>query len=112
MIIRSAVLEGTVDAESRHVFDAYMSSVVLPAITAYPKLRKVLIRTPVESDEGAPQVYMVFDLYFDSLEDMRAALASPVRQQVREIISAGMKGFQGRVYHIVYSEGLPLKGQK
>jgi hypothetical protein len=49
---------------------------------------------------------MVFDLYFNSLQDMDAALASATRQAVRQTISQGMRLFQGRVYHLVFSEGL------
>jgi hypothetical protein len=59
-----------------------------------------------QADEGAPQIYMVFDLYFNSLQDMDAALASATRQAVRQTISQGMRLFQGRVYHLVFSEGL------
>jgi hypothetical protein len=47
---------------------------------------------------------MVFDLYFDSLDAMNAALASPTRQAVRQQIGAVMGLFQGRVYHQVFSE--------
>lgn len=47
---------------------------------------------------------MVFDLYFDSLEDMDAALASPTRQAVRSIIAQGMSMFHGRVFHQVFNE--------
>ena len=56
------------------------------------------------ADEGTPPVYMVFDLYFDSLDAMNAALASPTRQAVRQQIGAVMGLFQGRVYHQVFSE--------
>ncbi len=48
---------------------------------------------------------MIFDLHFHSLDDMKAALASPTRQEVRSIIMAAMKDFQGKVYHLVLEEG-------
>lgn len=111
MIVRSAVLEGTVAPERREAFDAHMGTVVLEAIAAYPGLRKVALRKPVESDGGAPPVYVVFDLYFDDLAAMHAALSSPVRQQVRGVIAAGMGDFQGRVYHVVYEE-TPARGAR
>ena len=50
---------------------------------------------------------MVFDLYFDSLADMDAALASATRQAVRATIQAGLRGLPARVYHPVFSEGAP-----
>jgi hypothetical protein len=47
---------------------------------------------------------MAFDLYFDSLDAMNAALASPTRQSVRQQIGTVMGLFQGRVYHQVFSQ--------
>lgn len=104
MIIRSAYLEGTVAEADRADFDAHMSGPVMAAIATYPGLRQLRLRQLQQADEGAPPVYMVFDLVFDSLQAMDAALASPTRQAVREIIAQGMKPFKGRVYHLVYSE--------
>jgi uncharacterized protein (TIGR02118 family) len=112
MIVRSAVLEGTVAPDRRAAFDAHMTDVVLPAIAAYPGLRKVALRKPVETDGDAPVIHVVFDLYFDDLAAMHTALASPVRQQVRTVIAAGMGGFQGRVYHVVYDEGPTVAGNE
>lgn len=105
MIIRSAYLEGTVAAADRPAFDAHMRGPVMAAIATYPGLRDVRLRELARGEEGAPAVYMVFDLYFDSLADMDAALASATRQAVRATIQEGMRGFQGRVYHLVFSEG-------
>ncbi len=106
MIVRSAYLEGTVALADRAEFDAHMNGPVMTAIASYPGLREVRLRTLAQADEGAPQIYMVFDLYFNSLQDMDAALASATRQAVRQTISQGMRLFQGRVYHLVFSEDL------
>jgi uncharacterized protein (TIGR02118 family) len=104
MIIRSAILEGRIPTADRAHFDAQMSGPVLAAISTYPGIRQVKLRRLVQADEGTPPVYMVFDLYFDSLDAMSAALASPTRQAVRQQISTVMGLFQGRVYHQVFSE--------
>jgi antibiotic biosynthesis monooxygenase (ABM) superfamily enzyme len=104
MIIRTAVLEGSVAAADRAGFDRQMNEDVLQAIATYPGIRDVRIRWPAESEAGAPDIYVLFDLYFDSLEAMHAALASPVRHQVREKIGAVMPAFKGRVYHLVLEE--------
>jgi len=104
MIVRSAILEGSIAATDRSQFDAQMSGPVLAAIGTYPGIRQVKLRRLVQADEGAPPVYMVFDLYFDSLDAMNAALASPTRLAVRQQIAAVMGLFQGRVYHQVLSE--------
>lgn len=104
MIVRSAVLEGRVAPERRAAFDLAMSTGVVDAIRRYPGLVDVRLRRPVEAEEGAPPVYLVFELYFDTLEAMKAALASPIRQEVRGVIAAAMKDFEGRVYHLVLEE--------
>ena len=104
MIVRSAILEGSIPAADRQQFDAQMAGPVLAAIGTYPGIRQVKLRRLVQADEGTPQIYMVFDLYFDSPDAMNAALASPTRQAVRQQIGAVMGLFQGRVYHQVFSE--------
>ena len=101
MIIRSALLIGTVAPKDQADFDAYMRDVVVPEIGTYPGIRGVTLRKLVAADEGAPSVYMQFDLLFDSLADMDAALASPVRMAVRDRIKAGMAPFSGVVTHVV-----------
>ena len=104
MIIRTAILEGSIPDADQAQFDAQMSGPVLDAIGTYPGIRQVKLRRLVLADEGTPPVYMAFDLYFDSLDAMNAALASPTRQSVREQIGAVMGLFQGRVYHQVFSQ--------
>jgi uncharacterized protein (TIGR02118 family) len=104
MIVRSAYLEGTVEAGDRAGFDRHMAEAVLPALAKYPGVRQVRLRRPVAADAGAPQVYLVFDLYFDSLEAMRAALASEVRQEVVASFGSAMPKFKGRAYHVMFEE--------
>ena len=104
MIVRSAVLEGRVPEDRKAAFDDTMATAVVAAIRRYPGLVDVRLRRPVESEDGAPPVYMIFDLYFETLQAMKDALASPVRQEVRGVIAAGMKDFEGRVYHLVLEE--------
>ncbi len=104
MIVRSAVLEGTVAPADRAAFEQKMAGPVLDAIRTYPGIRAARLRRVEQRDEGSPPNYMVFDLYFDDLAAMDAALASPTRQAVREQIAQAMAQFQGRVYHQVFSE--------
>jgi uncharacterized protein (TIGR02118 family) len=101
MIIRSAFLEGTVAPENRAKFDAHMRDVVVPLIGTYPGIRGVHLRQVVEADEGAPPLYMTFDLMFDTLETMHAALASDTRTSVRRQLGEIMPLLEGRVYHVV-----------
>lgn len=107
MIIRTAVLEGHVAEADRAAFDSRQAG-VLAAIATYPGIREVRLRRAAETEAGAPAIHMQFDLYFDSLEAMHAALASPVRMKVRETLGPVMKLFVGRVYHLIMDEGAPV----
>ena len=104
MIVRSAILEGTVEPKDQPAFDAYMRDKVVTAIETYPGIRKVELKRLESVDEGFAPPYMVFDLHFDSIEAMNAALASETRQKVREMIAAGMGPFKGKVYHAVFEK--------
>lgn len=111
MIVRSAVLEGAVASTNRTMFDAHMAGPVLSAIARYPGLLEVRLRRPAETEKGAPAIYAIFDFYFEDLEAMREALASEVRQAVRQEIASIMSMFEGRVYHLVLEERTSLKGR-
>lgn len=102
MIIRSAILQGQVPEADRETFDALMRGSVVQAISTYPGIRQVKLRKLLSSDEGMAPAYMIFDLYFDSLAAMDAALASPTRQAVRDQMKQAMSLFQGKVYHQVF----------
>lgn len=104
MIVRSAFLEGHVEKADQEQFDRSMRDNVLPAIRTYPGIRDVKLRRLVVPEDGAPSAYMIFDLYFDSVADMDAALASETRQIVRTKIAENMGPFKGRVYHLVFAE--------
>lgn len=104
MIIRSAVLEGEVAPADRAHFDSQMVETVRPAILRYPGIRDCKLRWMAEQEAGAPPVHVIFDLYFDSLEAMHQALASEIRQEVRQQLGTIMPLFKGRVYHLVMRE--------
>lgn len=104
MIVRCAFLEGSVPAADRDRFDRQMAGPVLAAIGTYPGILQVKLRRLVQADDGAPPIYLVFDLYFDDIAAMDAALASPTRQAVRQQIAQVMDVFSGRVYHQVFLE--------
>lgn len=103
MIIRSAYLEGDVAQADLTSFDLGCNK-VLEAIGTYPRIRQAKLRRVCRTEENAPPVCAIFDLYFDSLEDMDAALASETRQLVRSTIADSISMFRGRVYHLVLDE--------
>ncbi len=104
MIIRSAVLEGSVKVPDQPEFDRYMKEQVVPAIGTFPGIRNVELRRIAKADNEAPAIYMIFDLHFDDLAAMNTALVSETRSRVRDQIKKGMAPFDGRVYHIVFEK--------
>lgn len=105
MIIRTALLEGDVAPDDQPAFDAYMRDTVVAQIKRYPGIIGVDLRRRIPGhDDGAPDIYMQFDLLFEDVAAMEAALASPLRQEIQDKIKAGMGPFKGRVSHIVFKD--------
>jgi hypothetical protein len=103
MIIRSAFLEGHVAPDDQPAFDQHMRGTVVREILTYPGIRGVTLRKLARADADATPVYMQFDLRFENLAAMEAALASPTRQAVQQRIKARMGPFRGRVTHVVFA---------
>lgn len=101
MIIHTAVRDGSVSAYRRAAYDAPEASLVPSAIRRYPRRRDARRRLPVEQEQGATSVYLVFDLHCDDLKAIHAALASPVWQKMRVLIAAAIGNCEGRFYHLV-----------
>ncbi|HVV92484.1 MAG TPA: EthD family reductase, partial [Hyphomicrobiales bacterium] len=99
-----AYLEGSVDEQDREEFDRRVRETIMPAIRTYPGIEDVRLRRLAVADGDAPPVYMIFDLYFASLQAMDDALASATRATVRAGIASAMPLFKGRVYHLVFEE--------
>ena len=103
-IIRSAYLAGTVTKAEQAKFDTFMNENVVPEIKKYTQLRDLKLRYVKAKDPSAPDVYMVFDMYFDSIQEMDAALASPVRKVVQDKLAEIMPKFKGKVYHLITNQ--------
>lgn len=112
IVVRSAVFDGVVLPENREQFRKNME-VLKQMVTQYPGIRDVRVRymsDEVAPEEGAPHPYVTFDFYFNSVEDMDKALATPLRQETRDEIQKSMPIFKGKIYHFVREEsGVDLK---
>lgn len=63
--------------ENKEVFDKHYFEVHIPMAKKLPGLRKYEVsESPIISTAGDRQTYQIGTLYFDSLEDMNAAIAS------------------------------------
>ena len=58
------------------VFDEYYWSKHLPTVARWPGIRRITLAM----GEPGEEIYQICDLYFDSAEDLRAALSSPERK--------------------------------
>ena len=106
IVVRSAVFDGVVLPENREQFRKNME-VLKQMVTQYPGIRDVRVRymsDEVAPEEGAPHPYVTFDFYFNSVEDMDKALATPLRQETRDEIQKSMPLFKGKIYHFVREE--------
>jgi uncharacterized protein (TIGR02118 family) len=102
MIVRCAVFEGTVNPADRAAFDAHVEGTVLPILAAFPNIRSARILRAIAVEDSGPPVYQMFELLFDTEEDMRAALASANRARSRAAVAQVMPLFKGRIYHVNY----------
>jgi hypothetical protein len=97
MRVRCAIFEGTVDGRTRRpstfIADKVRRSGGLSKIRAAQVLRKSV-------EDNGPPVCQVFELQFDSAEDIAAALASPNRAKSRAALAEIMPLFKGRIYHV------------
>lgn len=101
MIIRHATLYGTVPPELQQSFDAHMAGPVVSAMQQYPNIIKVELEKVIEQGGDTPTIYMQFNSYYATLDDMNAALASPVRDRVKALTQEGLKHFEGHMTHSV-----------
>lgn len=99
MIIRHATLYGTVQPEHQAAFDAHMSGPVVSAMQTYPKVRKVELEKFTTQGAETPAIYMQFNSHYATIEDMNAALTSPVRAMVRALTLEGLTHFDGFMTH-------------
>lgn len=67
--------------EDPEAFDRYYSSVHVPIIARWPRVRKVVVSRARLLNE---ELYMIVELFFDGFADVEAALASPERKEAAE----------------------------
>ena len=78
-------------------FDDYYWSRHLPTVTRWPRIRRIVVAAGEPGDE----IYQICDLYFDSLEDLRAALGSPERK-VSQDDTRRFPAFDGEIKRQVF----------
>jgi hypothetical protein len=102
MFIRCAYLIGKpAQGKDAALHQALQS--LLKMYMSFEKIRAVKLLTGREWEDGAPGIYATLELCFDSEADLKAALATPFRQEFRAYFAANVIPlFDGIVKHINY----------
>lgn len=102
MWVRCAYFVGTVAPENQEKFNTAVDTKARDKISSFPGLKGLRILRGRWREDGAPNVYQVIELTFDSEEGIAGALASKERAENLEIMGEIMPMFEGSVYHINY----------
>lgn len=78
-------------------FDEYYWSTHLSTVARWPKLKRI----DLAMGEPGEEIYQVCDIYFDSMDDLRAALASPERKVSAEDVK-NFPPFEGQIKRQVF----------
>ena len=105
MYVRCAYFVGTVAAEHQAEFDRVYKEQAMPLIARFPKIRSARLLRGDWHEDGAPPVYQVIELTFDSKADLEAALASDARHaNLKMLKESGVEDYlDGKIYHINYA---------
>ncbi len=100
MIVRSAILEGTVKPEDSERFDRAMRDEIVPLMKQFPGVKSVrVVRAKTIEDDGLP-IHMIFESVYESVDAMNEAFKAPVRTVLKAKIKSIMEMFDGRMFHI------------
>lgn len=102
MYTRSAIFTGRIRAGHEEEFYAAVSDRLLPAWRQMLHAQEVRLYRPVRKDEGAPEVFLVQEIDYPSLDAIDEALASPRREMAREALESVQHLYEGSHYHYVY----------
>ena len=111
MYVRCAYFEGDVDPADRERFDGFMDAEIMPRLAKMPRVRAVRLLRGREFEDDGPRFYQTIEQDYDSLEDIRNALASEVRAELRERLLEILPLFKGRLSHTNHAvTTVPLGG--
>ena len=100
MIVRCAIFEGTVRDGEQERFDALIMEQLVPLIRKFPRIIEVQVNRNLWTEAGAPPIYLMLQLWFQTEKDLEVALASPERAASRNKAMEILPMFEGRVYHM------------
>jgi len=104
MYTRSAIFSGRIKPGKEEEFYAAVEERLLPAWRQMLHAEDVRLYRPVRQDEGTPEVFLVQEIDYPSLEAIQEALQSPKREIAGEALSSVQHMYEGHHYHYVYQK--------
>ncbi len=102
MYTRSAIFVGKILTGRVDEFYRAVELRLLPAWKQMLHATDVRLYRPVRQDEAAPEVFLVQEIDYPSLEAIDEALASPRREAAATAHQSVMHLYKGYHYHYVY----------
>ena len=101
MITRTAIYEGSVEPGQEDEFFRDVENRLDPIWREFPNVQAVRVQRVTNKDQDAPQIAMIMEMDFPSLDAMHESLASPIRETSHALTLEVLKPFHGRFYHLV-----------
>ena len=104
MLTRSAVFEGRIRPGKEEEFFDIIEHSLLPIWQRMPHAQDVRLFRTLEKDNDAPHVLLVQQIDYPSMEAIREALESSIRDEAVAASAPLNDLFEGRHYHFIYDK--------
>ncbi len=104
MYTRSAIFTGQIKPGKEEEFYAAVEERLLPAWKQMLHAEAVRLYRPVRQDDGTPEVFLVQEIDYPSLDAIDEALQSPRREIAGEALASVQHLYEGHHYHYVYQK--------
>ena len=104
MYTRSAIFVGKILPGREDEFYRAVEERLLPAWQQMPHATEVRLYRPIRQDDGAPEVFLVQEIDYPSLDAIDDALTSPRRAAAATAHHSVMHLYEGYHYHYVYEK--------
>lgn len=101
MFTRTALFEGKILEGQEDAFFSAVEERLLPIWQRLPRVQDVRLYKPVRRDADAPEIFLVLEIDYPSIEAIEEAMASPERELAKSAHEAIMPMYEGRHYHLV-----------
>ena len=102
MFIRCAFFKGKILQGEEQKFHTHWRNNLVPLWSAFPNLTELSVMREVESDDVNNAFPLVMSMKFKTRDNIKEALASPVRWESKETSKKLFEMFDGGVIHTVF----------